>query len=345
MSKLVIPAVDALDLSLSRKIQAAIDSKTKPLEALGELEHLAKKIALVQQTLKPSAEGCRLLLFAADHGVAAAGVSAYPPEVTRQMVLNFLAGGAAANVFSANNNVDMTVVDAGVLGEPIIDSRLCVRRMGSGTKNFIEQPAMSNAIVKDALHAGILLGQECSESFVAFGEMGIGNTSAAALLVNKLKGYALKDIVGHGAGLNDSGVDRKLALLTQAAARTPPFLEPMAAMHEYGGFEIVMMVGAMIGSASCKKCLLIDGYIATAALIVAAELRPQISDYCIFTHRSAEPGHAIMLDGLGESGLLDMHLRLGEGTGAILAWPLVQCATRMLSDMASFSSGGVSTKV
>lgn len=339
-----LPSVPAIELSLATTIQSAIDQKTKPLGALGDLERVAKKVALIQQTTAPIADGCQLQLFAADHGIAASGVSAYPPEVTRQMLLNFLAGGAAANVFSTQNSVDLLVVDAGVMGDALEHSALCSRRIGPGTKNFLVESAMTSDQLNAALHAGVQLGQATPYRFAAFGEMGIGNTSSAAMLAHKLKGYPLEMMVGRGTGLDDEGLQRKLKLLQQASGRVADSLDPLDCLREYGGFEIAMMAGAMIGAASAGRCVIVDGFIATAAMLMAESLRPEVLDYTLFSHQSAEPGHIVMLQGLGESALLDLGLRLGEGTGALLAWPIIQCAVRMLSDMASFESGGVSNK-
>lgn len=345
-----LPIVPPIDRSLTAAIQRAIDSKTKPLGALGQLEQLAKKIALVQQSVTPVATGCQLLLFAADHGIAQAGVSAYPPEVTRQMVLNFLAGGSAANVFSQQNDVDMLVVDAGVAGEPILHDDLCSKRIAAGTRNFLDEPAMSTEQVATALNAGMELGAGTDSSsgsafpFVAFGEMGIGNSSSAAMIAHKLSGYSLQEIVGRGTGLDDAGLEQKLTILQRASARTEKRLDPLSCLREYGGFEIAMMAGAMIGAASVGRCLLVDGFISTSAMLIAQALRPTLLDYAIFTHNSAESGHAVMLKGLGESAVLDLDLRLGEGTGALLAWPIIRCAVHMLNDMASFESSGVSNK-
>jgi nicotinate-nucleotide--dimethylbenzimidazole phosphoribosyltransferase len=344
MKDLSLPRIPRVAHQLDERINHHIDTKTKPLGALGVVEIIGAQVARVQSTLTPVMRHCTLLLFAADHGVAQAGVSAFPAEVTRQMVLNFLQGGAAANVFARTNDVDLIVVDAGVAGEPIVDERLVSRRIAGGTKNFIETPAMSRSELELALTNGVTLGTQTAGDALAFGEMGIGNTSSAALLAHKLTGEPLVQIIGRGTGLDDKGLQNKRWLLELAARRTTDKLSAELALQEYGGFEIATMVGAMLGAAASGRLVIVDGYIATAAALVAVQLRPEMRDYCIFAHESAETGHRLMLDALQARGLLDLKLRLGEGTGALLAWPLVKCAAVMMSDMASFDTAAVSDK-
>lgn len=338
------PVVEVPPVSreLDDAIRRAIDSKTKPQGALGVIESLAVRIARIQGTLEPSLRLCRLVLFAADHGVAHEGVSAYPQQVTRQMVTNFLSGGAAANVFAREVGVDLSVVDAGVAGKPIDTPGLVPRRIAGGTRNFVHGPAMTTAQSDGAFRDGLLLGEDISADAAAFGEMGIGNTSSASLVAHKLTGVDLVDLAGRGTGLDDAGLAHKKQVLEQAAARTGPRLEPADALCEYGGFEIVMMAGAMIGAARTRAVVLVDGFIASVAALAAVGLAPGLHDYLVFAHRSAEPGHQAVLDALEARPLLDLDLRLGEGTGALLAWPLLRCAAAMLSDMASFASAGVS---
>ena len=338
------PVVEVPPVSreLDDAIRHAIDSKTKPLGALGVIEVLAAQLARIQGTLTPSMRLCRLVLFAADHGVALEGVSAYPQEVTRQMVANFLAGGGAANVFARQIGVDLSVVDAGIAGEPMDASGLVPRRVGAGTRNCASEPAMSAEECEAALREGLVLGEDISADAAAFGEMGIANTSSASLLTHKLTGADLEALIGRGTGLDDCGLEHKAGVLARAAARTAPRLGPGDALREYGGFEIVMMAGAMIGAARTGAVVLVDGFIASVAALAAVGLAPALSDYLVFAHRSVEPGHQAVLDALAVHPLLDLGMRLGEGTGALLAWPLLQCAAAMLSDMASFESAGVS---
>ena len=322
-------------------LQRKIDMKTKPQGALGRIEALAAQIATVQGTLSPRMERCGLTIFAADHGIATAGVSAYPQEVTGQMVLNFLAGGAAANVFATANDISLRVVDAGVAGDPIGHPDLLDRRIGPGTRNSLTEPAMSAAERDAAMTAGEALGTDGDWDAVAFGEMGIGNTSAATLIAHKITGTDIATLTGRGTGLDDAALAAKTALLEKAAARTGD-LPALDALAEYGGFEIAMMTGAMLGAARAGRVVLVDGFIATSAALVAASVDPAAREAMVFAHRSDERGHAAMLAHLRADPLLDLSLRLGEGTGALLAWPLLRAAARMLTDMASFDDAGVS---
>ena len=372
-----LPAVRS---DLDDAIRLAIDTKTKPTGSLGRVEALAARIARIQGTLTPRLRRCRLTLFAADHGVASEGVSAYPQAVTRQMVANFLAGGAAANVFARANGVEIAVVDAGVAGDPLDAPGLVSRRIAPGTRNFAVEPAMTREQYETALRAGTELGagagvrvaaetgdgaigearthagagdgygdgardesgDDATIDAAAFGEMGIANTSSATLIAHKLTGAPLDALTGRGTGLDDDGLARKLRVLARAAARTADRLPPDETLREYGGFEIVMMAGAMIGAARARAVVIVDGFIASAAALAAVRLAPALADYLVFAHRSAEPGHEVVLDALGASPLLDLGMRLGEGTGALLAWPILRSAAAMLSDMASFESAGVS---
>ncbi len=332
---------DASGTELDRRLQALIDGKTKPVGSLGRVEDLAMQIARLQGTLEPDTSSCGLTLFAGDHGMATAGVSAYPQTVTRQMLLNFLAGGAAANAFSDALGVSMQVVDAGVAGAPVEHPALLSRRIRGGTGNAIEGPAMSEDECSAALAAGELLGTEARQPVVAFGDMGIGNTAAASLVAAKLTGTDVADLTGRGTGLDDAGLERKRTLLKRAAARTAPQLEARDALREYAGFEIVMIAGAMLGAAGARRLVLVDGFICTAAANAALRIDPSIRNALVFAHRSAEGGHDRLLATLDAQPLLDLGLRLGEGTGALLAWPLVQAAGAFLRDMASFDSASV----
>lgn len=327
---------------LAQRLRAAIDAKTKPRGSLGRIEALALQIGLIQRRLAPQAETCTLTIFAADHGIAEAGVSAFPQVVTRQMVANFLAGGAAAAVFARANGVGLQVVDAGVAGPPLALPGLIDRRIGPGTANFLHGPAMSAGQVDKALAEGAALARATSGAALAFGEMGIANTAAASALAHKLTGLRLDDLVGRGTGLDDAGLAHKRAILARACARTADRLPPERAAAEYGGFEIVMMAGAMAAGADDGRIVLVDGFIATAAATLALALAPACRPAMVFAHRSAEAGHRRLLAHLGAEPVLDLDMRLGEGTGALLAWPIVRAAARMLTEMASFDEAGVS---
>jgi nicotinate-nucleotide--dimethylbenzimidazole phosphoribosyltransferase len=341
----ISPPNQALKLALQHKI----DTKTKPLGALGLLESLAQQLGLIQNTLTPKLNRPALLVFAGDHGVAAAGVSSYPQAVTAQMVLNFLRGGAAINVFARQHGFAMRVVDAGV--NHMFDgcAGLVNAKVGMGTQNFMLEPAMTLVQCEQALNAGVELAAqeiEAGSNVLAFGEMGIGNTSAASCLMSVLCEIPIVECVGRGTGVDDAGLLKKVAVLTQALKRHASLnsQDTLAVLATFGGFEIAMMAGAMLATAQQKVVLLIDGFIATVALLVAARLQPEILHYCVFAHCADEAGHRRLLDELQAKPLLDAGLRLGEGTGAVLVYPLLQSAVNFLNEMASFESAGVSTR-
>jgi nicotinate-nucleotide--dimethylbenzimidazole phosphoribosyltransferase len=332
---------------LQAALQAKIDTKTKPLGALGELETLALRLGLIQQTPSPRLSRPAIAVFAGDHGIAAEGVSAYPSEVTAQMVLNFLAGGAAINVFARANGIELTVVDAGVDHAFAPHPHLVDAKIGRGTRNFLREPAMSAEQCALALARGAEIVSTASgagTNVIGFGEMGIGNTSSAAALAAIATGAPISACVGRGTGLDDAGLARKQDVLERALERHAAAQAPLDALAAFGGFEIAMMAGAMLRAAELRMVLLVDGFIATAALATAARLHPETIDYCVFSHRSSEHGHALLLRHLGARPLLDLGLRLGEGTGAALAYPLLVAAASFLNEMASFDSAGVSGK-
>lgn len=341
--------VPPLDRTLQNALQHKVDRKTKPTGALGQLETLAVQLGLLQQRLDPVITRPHLMVFAADHGAARAGVSAYPQDVTWQMVENFLAGGAAINVFARLNGLAITVVDAGVAHDFGARPGLVDAKLGWGTDNYLEAPAMSAATCQAALARGAALVESLAAqgcNVLGFGEMGIGNTASASLLTHCLTGVPLAACVGRGTGLDDAGLARKQALLEQALARQPdgPPRDPLAALAEFGGFEIAMMAGAMIAAARQRMLLLVDGFIVGAAALVASRLAPALPEYAVFCHCSAEAGHRAQLDAMQARSLLDLGLRLGEGTGAALAFPLVRAAAAFLNEMASFESAGVADR-
>ena len=346
MSFSIAPLGDALTASL----QAGINNKTKPPGSLGQLEQLALQIGRIQHTLTPHFSRPHILVFAGDHGAAKAGVSAYPQDVTWQMVENFLAGGAAINVFARLNGLALKVIDAGVAHDFGQRDGLVDAKIGPGTRNYLDEPAMSRAGCDAALAKGAEIVRALADTgcnVVGFGEMGIGNTASASLITHALTATPLVDCIGRGTGLDNIGLARKRELLAQAARRAalPVDTKPLTVLAEFGGFEIVMMAGAMLAAAERRMTLLIDGFIVTSALLAAARMAPEILDYCIFCHRSAEPGHLAQLNALKADPLIDLGLRLGEGTGAALAWPLVQAAVAFLNEMASFEAAGVSEKM
>ena len=329
---------------LAARLAAAINNKTKPLGSLGTLERLAARLGLIQGTVAPMVEQPAILVFAGDHGIVAEGVSAYPQDVTWQMVENFLASGAAINVFARLNGIALHVVDAGVNHDFGPRAGLVDRKVARGTRNFAHEPAMTQDECAAALARGAALAAELPGNVVGFGEMGIGNTTAAAALMHKLTGIPVTECVGAGTGLSPEGVLRKARVIEAAVQRHAGIDDPLAALGTFGGFEIAMMTGAMLQAAALRKTLLIDGFIVTSALLVAARIEPAILDYCVFAHCSDEAGHRRMLEALGAEPLLHLNLRLGEGTGAALALPLVRAAANFLNEMATFASASVSEK-
>jgi len=342
-------SIRPLDGGLDPALHQRIDNKTKPLGALGRIEALALQIGRIQRTLTPNLAQPHLLVFAGDHGAAKAGVSAFPQDVTWQMVENFLAGGAAINVFARANGLALKIIDAGVAHDFGRRDSLIDAKIDSGTRNYIAEPAMRAEQCAAALARGAQIARELADAgcnVLGFGEMGIGNTASASLITHALTGTPLVDCIGRGTGLDDAGLARKRELLAQAVARAalPVDANALTVLREFAGFEMVMMAGAMLGAAQRGMTLLIDGFIVTSALLAAASIAPNIRDYCIFCHRSAEPGHLAQLRVLEANPLLDLGLRLGEGTGAALAWPLVRAAVAFLNEMASFAAAGVSEK-
>jgi len=342
---LLLPAIETTaDAALATRLQHLIDHKTKPLGALGRLETLALQLGLIQRSETIRFDTPQMVVFAADHGIASEGVSAFPQAVTLQMVGNMLAGGAAINVFARQHGFALQVVDAGVAAELADHPQLLQRKVAAGTANLCAGPAMSSAQAVQALHTGMAVVKDLPGNVVAFGEMGIANTSPAALLLARLAGLPLSEVVGRGTGLGDAQLAHKQAVLTRALARHADVHEPLAVLAALGGFEIAMMTGAMLQAASERRVVLVDGFIAGAAALAACALLPAVKDYLVFCHRSAERGHHLLLAHLQATPLLDLDMRLGEGTGALLAWPLLQSAALFLAEMASFDSAGVSGK-
>ncbi len=348
-----LPCVpDLADAGLAHALQAALDNKTKPLGALGRLEALALQLGQILGSSAPALVQPQMLVFAGDHGLTAQGVSAYPSEVTWQMVENFLAGGAAISVLARQHGLALTVVDCGVkhdflAGLPAGAKRagLQVRKVAGaevGTANSALAPAMTATQCAAALAQGVALVRGLPGNVVLLGEMGIGNTSAASLLLARLAGLDIADCTGAGTGLDAAAVQRKTAVLGAVLARHAGATGPLEALAALGGFEIATMVGAVLQAARERRVLVVDGFIAGSAVLVAQALRPQVLQRCVFAHRSGERGHGLMLQHLGAQPLLDLGLRLGEGSGAALAWPLLVSACAILNEMASFGDAGVS---
>jgi nicotinate-nucleotide--dimethylbenzimidazole phosphoribosyltransferase len=330
---------------LAARLDDAINNKTKPSGSLGVLETLAKQLGLIQGTVAVTIAQPAILVFAGDHGVVAEGVSAYPQDVTWQMVENFLAEGAAINVFARQNGCALHVVDAGVNHDFGRRPGLVDRKIARGTRNFAQAPAMSAEQCASAMRHGAALAAALPGNVVGFGEMGIGNTTAAAALMHKLTGVPVADCVGAGTGLSPEGVLRKQRVIEAAVALHASAKDPLAVLATFGGFEMAMMAGAMLQAAHLRKVLLIDGFIVTSALLAAARIAPAILDYCVFAHCSDEAGHRRMLDAMNARPLLQLGLRLGEGTGAALALPLLHAAANFLNQMATFASASISEQI
>lgn len=340
-----IPTIAPIaNAALSQSLANAINNKTKPLGSLGRLESLAAQLGLIQGTTDIRIDQPAILVFAGDHGVVAEGISAYPQDVTWQMVENFLADGAAINVFARQNGSALHVVDAGVNHDFGVRAGLVDRKVAPGTRNFAREAAMTPEECAAALQHGMDLVRDLPGNVVGFGEMGIGNTTAAAALMHKLTGQPLARCVGAGTGLSRDGILHKEQVIAAAVARHAHATTPLDVLATFGGFEIAMMTGAMLKAAALRKVLLIDGFIVTSALLVAQRLQPAIFDYCVFSHTSGEQGHALLLEQLGARPLLDLGLRLGEGTGSALALPLLHAAANFLNEMATFASAQVSER-
>ncbi len=341
-----LPDIAPLDTRLSEALQKKIDSKTKPPGSLGSLEQIARRLGLIQNTLSPRVLKPTILVFAADHGVTASGVSPYPAEVTRQMVHNFLSGGAAINVFCKLHGLDWRVIDCGVKGGAFAaHDRLISSRIAEGTRNLLKEPAMTLAETKDCLTRGVQIAQEVSAggcTTIGFGEMGIGNTTSSACLMAALTGLPPAECTGRGTGLDDAGLKHKTMVVEKALTRITKNPDPLELLMQTGGFEIAHMTGAMIGAAHANCAVVVDGFVSSAAWLCARALRPAIVDYTFFAHCSAEHGHRKLLDSVGAMPLLELSMRLGEGTGAALAIPLLSASCAFLNDMASFESAAVS---
>ena len=284
---------------LASTLQTKIDQKTKPLGSLGQLESLALQIGLCQNTLTPRLNKPCIIIFAGDHGIVESGVSAYPQTVTAQMVANFLSGGAAISVFARQHQLELLIVDSGVNADLASHPRLIDAKIGKGTLNFLTHPAMTTEDCNKALQAGadlVLQQHDNGCNCIGFGEMGIGNTSSAALLMHCLTAMPLAQCVGRGTGLNDDQLQNKLSVLQQALNQHKEITEPLDVLATFGGFEIAMMVGAYLKAAESGMLIMVDGFIAGTALLVACKLYPQVLDYCVFSHVSSEQGHQALLD-------------------------------------------------
>ncbi|WP_299157558.1 nicotinate-nucleotide--dimethylbenzimidazole phosphoribosyltransferase [uncultured Tenacibaculum sp.] len=342
-----ITHIAPLSKAIKKELQEKIDFKTKPIGSLGVLEDIALQIGLIQNTHSPILSKPSIVVFAGDHGIVNSNpVSPYPQEVTQQMVFNFLNNGAAINSFCNQNNISLKIVDAGVNADFESIPSLINAKISKGTKDYSIEKAMSTDECLLALEKGKSIVQKIfneGTNVIGFGEMGIGNTSSASLLMSYFTNIPIEECVGKGTGLNNEGVIKKAQILrTVFDLHSKKIKAPIDALASFGGFEIVMMCGAILEAASLKMTILIDGFIVTAALLVAQAINKNVLEYCIFCHTSGEQGHEKMLGFLKTKPLLNIGLRLGEGTGAAIAFPIVKSAVSFLNEMATFKSANVS---
>ncbi|MFN7154282.1 MAG: nicotinate-nucleotide--dimethylbenzimidazole phosphoribosyltransferase [Acidovorax sp.] len=341
---------DIANPMLTQALQHKLDHKTKPLGSLGRLEALALTLGQILGTETPVLEQPQMVVFAADHGLAARGVSAFPSDVTWQMVENFLAGGAAVSVLARQHGLGLTVVDCGVARDispresAPCQPRLLLRKVAPGSQDASVGPAMSAEQCAQALANGVDVVRGLPGNVLLLGEMGIANTSVASLLLARLAGLPLAEVTGAGTGLDAAGIERKRAVLQQALDANARATSPLDALAALGGYEVATMVGAVLQAAAERRVIVVDGFITSAAVLVASRLQPAVLQRCVFAHRSGERGHSLMLAQMQAEPLLDLGLRLGEGSGAALAWPLLQSACAVLAEMASFESAGVATQ-
>ena len=333
-------------MTLKEQLQHKIDLKTKPTGALGQLEEIALQLGLIQNTLSPELRKPTILVFAADHGIADEGVSPYPKEVTWQMAMNFCTGGAAISVFCRQNGIDLKVIDAGVDFDFPADSPIISAKVARGSRNMLHEPAMTPEECRLAMDRGAGFVRQEAEAdcnVIGFGEMGIGNTSPSSLLMHCFMNLPVEQCTGKGAGMTGEKLDYKTTVLKVVAAKYKPQTAEEA-LATFGGLEIAMMVGAMLEAKKQGMVILVDGFIATAATLTAVQFDATMRDNCIFCHASDEKGHQLILNFLQAKPVLSLGMRLGEGSGAAVAYPVVQAAATFLNEMASFEEAGVSNQ-
>jgi nicotinate-nucleotide--dimethylbenzimidazole phosphoribosyltransferase len=353
VNKYAPPVYTSLDLNqqtdeLPAILQKLIDEKTKPVGSLGLLEGLAKQAGVVFGSVKPEIVSPHIVVFAADHGIAQHGVSNYPAEVTRQMVNNFLAGGAAINVFCKQHDIALKIVDAGVNYDFPSNQSIINNKIAKGTVSFINGPAMSSYELQLCFEKGtemVNLIHQTGCNTIGFGEMGIGNTSSASVLMSMLCNIPLIDCIGKGTGVENEKLNHKIAILQQAVANYSGQADILSYMAYFGGFEIMQLTGAILEAKNKKMLILVDGFIVTVAFLCAFLIDPSVKENAIFCHESGEKGHKLLLQWLNAEALLHLQMRLGEGSGCAVAFPLIKSAIRFLNDMASFESADVSNKI
>ncbi len=340
--------ISPLDTDLLEKAQARLDNKTKPLGSLGRLEEFACRFAAITGTLESKTGKKVIFTFAADHGVVAEGISAFPQEVTPQMVFNFLRGGAGINVLARHCGADVRVVDMGVDYDFGSIQGLIDRKIARGTANFAKGPAMTRQQAVEAMETGIALANDCWEEgvvMVGTGEMGIGNTTAASAIIAAVSGIPVGKVTSRGTGINDAVLATKIRIIAQALQiNRPDQADPLDVLTKVGGLEIAGIAGLIIGCAANRIPVVVDGFISTAGAVIAAGMNPLIREYLFAAHESVEIGHRAMLELLGAEPILNLELRLGEGTGAALAMGLIEAGVKILNEMATFTEAGVAER-
>lgn len=342
----IVASVSPLKQQWHERAVARLNSLTKPLGSLGRLEEIAARLVAIREMERPECSNKVIFTFAADHGVTEEGVSAYPKEVTRQMLLNFAAGGAAISVLCRHFGIDVVIVDIGVDGDVDGSNGLVRKKVARGTKNMARECAMTEAEVSCAFDVGVelaILAAKQGRTLIGTGEMGIGNTTAASAITAVLTGRPVAEVTGRGTGIDDHGLKRKVEVIERAlAVNRPDPSKPMDVLRKVGGLEIAGLTGLIVGAATQHIPVVVDGFISTAAAAVACALQPQVKQFLFAAHRSSEPGHDALLQFIGQAPILDLKMRLGEGTGAALAMAVIEAAGKLLSEMATFSSAGVS---
>ena len=342
----VVASIAPADPAAREAARRRQEHLTKPPGSLGRLEELALQVAAIQGTECPAVGGKAVVVAAGDHGVVAQGVTGYPQEVTRQMVRNFLSGGAAISVMARRGSVKLLIVDAGVATALPEHPELRVARAGPGTDDITQGPAMTREQAEACVRAGVDLAREMVESgadLIGTGDMGIGNTTASSAITTALTGRSASETTGRGTGRNDEQMEGKVAVVERALAVNGPDPEDgLDVLAKVGGFEIGVLAGVVLGGAAARRVVVLDGFISGAAALIAHRLCPTVADYLVASHLSAEAGHGVVLSHLGLQPLLDLDMRLGEGTGAVLAMGLVEAAASCLTEMATFDEAGVS---
>lgn len=342
----IIEKIEPVDQDLMEEAQKRLDFLTKPQGSLGRLEELAKKLVGITREKDPKVDKKVVIVMAGDHGIVAEGVSAFPQEVTPQMVYNFIRGGAAINVLAKHVGAEVVVVDMGIATDLEDDSGVISKKIGYGTKNFAKGPAMTREEAVQAIEAGIEVVESIENlNILATGEMGIGNTTPSSAIIATFSDCSVEEVTGRGTGVDDEGLKKKVAAIEKGLALNKPDPEDaLDVLSKVGGFEIAGLAGCVLAAAANKIPVVIDGFISTAGALIATELAPTAKEYIIASHMSEEIGHRLMLERMGLTPLLDLGFRLGEGTGAALAMGLVEAGAKILKEMATFADAGVSER-